>query len=185
MNSSRHTFFGRLLRGAAIVLALSGALSAQDWWARFGVQGSHVTPTGDFLLEQGFSTYVKPGFGIGIFWEVPATDNLYHVVALQATDLGYASDNAPVWSLSYDMQYYLQPSWQIGLYGLVGVSYMRANAFMHVIDRNGYPGEEYVNNFGLNLGVGHYFTRHIGAEAKCVFGTDSWSYMQFSAKLRF
>jgi len=183
MKLGRHTFFGRLLRGAALVLALSGALSAQDWWARFGVQGSYVTPIGDFNVEPGFSTYAEPSFGIGIFWEAPFTDNLYHVVGLQANNLDYAA----VWSLSYDMQYYLQPSWQIGLYGLAGLSYMKCEANMHSNDGYGYNygGEYSANNFGLDLGVGLYFTRYVGVEAKCVLGTNSWSYMQFSAKLRF
>jgi len=177
------SFLSRLLRGAAIVLALSGALSAQDWWARFGVQGSYVTPTGDFNVEPGFSVYAEPGYGVGVFWEAPFTDNLYHVVGLQANSF----DDASLYSLSYDMQYYLQPSWQMGLYGFAGLSYMKCEANMHLNDYSwNYGNSPYsANNFGLDLGVGLYFTRYVGVEAKCVLGTDSWSYMQFSAKLRF
>jgi len=159
MKSSRHTLFGRLLRGAAIVLALSGALSAQDWWARFGVQGSFVYPTQS--AEGG-------GPSLGIFWEVPFTDNLYHVVGLQHSSL---RNEADLWSLSYDMQYYLLPSWQIGLYGLAGVSYLQ----FHYSD----------NKFALNLGAGHYLTRHLALEGKWVLASDDWSYVQLSAKLRF
>jgi len=181
MKSSRHTFFGRLLRGAVIVLALSGALSAQDWWARFGVQLSGEVPTGDFNVEPGFSVRAWSGYGVGIFWEAPFTDNLYHVVGVQENQF----EDAWLYSLSYDMQYYLQPSWQMGLYGLAGVSYLKCEASTHT-DGYWYNSGTYKgNNFGLNLGVGLYFTRYLGVEAKCVFGTDSWSYMQFSAKWRF
>ena len=183
MKSSRHTFFGRLLRGAVIVLALSGALSAQDWWARFGVQGSLPVPTGDFKVEPGFSVEAGPGLGIGIFWEAPATDNLYHVVGLQANSFG---GDAWLYSLSYDMQYYLQPSWQQGLYGFAGLSYMKCGANMYINDYFWGSGFQYsANNFGLDLGVGIYVTRYLGAEAKLVLATDSWSYMQLSAKWRF
>jgi len=189
MKSSRHTFFGRLLRGAAIVLALSGALSAQDWWARFGVQGSYTrmidycnVPDGP--VNEKISEADGAGPGLGIFWEVPFTDNLYHVVGLQ---FNFASD-VTTFGVNYDLHYYLAGDWQIGPYGLAGLGYLHCSREGHYYNDvwpYWHDYENSVNTVGLNLGVGHYFTRHLGAEAKLVLAANSWTHVQFSAKLRF
>jgi len=181
MKSSGHTFFGRLLRGAAIVLALSGALSAQDWWARFGVQGS-LSAIGDCEVPNGPGPEDGIARGLGIFWEAPFTDNLHHIVGLQYNFAGHEGNYMAVTTMgvNYDLHYY-QWGWQRGLYGLAGLSYLYCQRHGHVPSYYEYSGSK----IGLDLGVGFYFTDHLGAEAKLVLATDSWSYMQFSAKWRF
>jgi len=187
MKSSRHTFFGRLLRGAAIVLALSGALSAQDWWARFGVQGS-LSAIGSCEVPNAPAPEDGSARGLGIFWEAPFTDNLYHVVGLQFNFAGHEGNYMAVTTMGviYDLQYY-QMGWQRGLYGLAGLSYLycqRHGNWFSGYDNYGYY-EYSGSKIGLDLGVGFYFTDHLGAEAKLVLATDSWSYIQLSAKWRF
>jgi len=149
-----------------------------------GVSLGGVMPVGTF------GDAVEMGFGLGGFWDMPFTRQLYGVATVQYNAFGEKENAAGIVKTTattiggtYALNFYLEGA-RTGLYGLAGVGYYSCTA---EVDSK-LLGKSYSHSggeFGFEVGGGYYFDKNLAVEAKYFGGGDAWTWAQLSVKLRF
>jgi len=152
----------------------------------FGASASYVVPAGVF------GDAASGGFGVGVFWDMPLSGNLYGVASAQynlfgGKDVLGVKSSAATPGATYDLNYYFGKG-RSGLYGLAGVGYYNCTVKVES-ELFGPLGSNSMSKskgeLGFEAGAGFYFTPNCGVEAKYFAGGDSWTWVQASFKLRF
>jgi hypothetical protein len=182
---------------AALAMAAAPALTAQEaGWSK-GYFGLHL----GYLSPSGGRHRMEPGFGAALSYEKVYSGGFAARGRLEYAQFGKKDYQERTYIDYHELYYSISEQWtQVGamldvayyhnlkgtLYPFIGLGYFKRD-----VEISSPPYESYIgthppkSEFGAYAGLGHYFSRHFGAELKHTYCKTEGGWTQISLLCRF